>query len=99
MTTLIRDFRGKDFRRSADDELQFLHGIEIKPVNDTESGSQWSGDESCARRRADEREAPQVQTMRACARTLADDDIEFVILHRGIEDLFDGRLQTMDFIN
>ena len=32
-------------------------------------------------------------------RSLVDDDIEFVILHRGIEILLDRRLEPMDLVN
>src|SRR2546426_10060908 len=31
--------------------------------------------------------------------TLADDDVEFEILHRGIKDLFDAGLQTMNLVD
>ena len=37
--------------------------------------------------------------MRARAGTLADDDVKFEILHRGIEDLFDVRLQPVNFVD
>ena len=36
--------------------------------------------------------------MRARRRTLPDDDVELVILERGIQDLFQRRLQPVHFI-
>ncbi len=49
--------------------------------------------------RADESELRQIQAQTARLRTLVDDDIEPVILHRRIKIFFDGRLQTMDLVD
>ena len=43
--------------------------------------------------------SPQVQTMRARARSLADDDVELVILHRRIEDFFDVGLKPVNLVD
>jgi len=40
----------------------------------------------------------QVKRMNACARALADDEVNAKILHRGIQDFFDGRLQAVNFV-
>ena len=35
----------------------------------------------------------------SCSRAFADDQVELVILHRGIEDFLDRRIEPVDFIN
>src|SRR5258708_32731510 len=37
--------------------------------------------------------------MRPCGRALADPDVELVVFERGVEDLFERGLQTVDFID
>src|SRR5262249_8130905 len=44
------------------------------------------------------REAVEMKRMNARTRSLADDQIDAKILHRGIEHFFDCRLQAMNFI-
>ena len=41
----------------------------------------------------------QVEPDAARVRPLVDDDVELVILHRGVEILLDGRLQPVDFVD
>ena len=50
-------------------------------------------------RRADEREPLHRHLHRPRARPLADDDVELVVLHRRIEDLFDGRAHAVHFVD
>ena len=57
------------------------------------------GEQPGARRRADQRELLQRHLHRPRARSLADDDVELVVLHRRIEDLFDRRRQAMNLVD
>ena len=52
-----------------------------------------------ARRRADQRELLQRHLHRARARSLPDDDVQLVVLHRRIEDLLDGRRHPVDLVD
>ena len=49
--------------------------------------------------RADQGELRQLQAQTARLRSLVDDDVEPVILHRGIEIFLDRRLEPMDFVD
>src|SRR5262249_17110117 len=53
---------------------------------------------SRARSRSNEREVAQMKGMYARAGPLSNDEIDPEILHCGIEDFFDGRLQAMNFV-
>ena len=52
-----------------------------------------------ARRRADEREAREIEPDRARARALPDHDVEAEVLHRGIEAFFDDARQPVHFVD
>ena len=93
------DRRAQNFRRTPDDEFQIRHGIEIQAVDHAEARPQRRRNQPGASRRADQREAPQIQPMRARAWALADDDVEFEVLHRRIEDFFDVGLKPMNLVD
>ena len=57
------------------------------------------GDQAGAGGGADQREGRQLDLHRARRRPLADHQIEFVILHRGIEDFLHRRIEAMDFVD
>src|SRR5439155_21424980 len=54
---------------------------------------------STARRRTDQGEPRQIQAHATRVWSLVDDNIQFEILHRGIEIFLDRLLQAMDFID
>ena len=56
-------------------------------------------EQACARGGADEREGRQVDLHRAGRGAFADDEIERVILHRGIEDFLHMRRQAVDLVD
>ena len=66
--------------------------------NDAEPSPQRSGDQSRPRRRSDKRELRQLKLYRTRSRTLTDHDVDVVILHRRVEDLFDRRIETVDLV-
>src|ERR1051326_3141576 len=72
---------------------------EIQAVDHAETRTQRRRNQTCACSRTDQGKPPQVQTVRTCARSLADDDIELEILHCRIEDFFNIRLQAVDFVD
>ena len=84
---------------AGDDLLQFFLGIEIEPHRDPEAITQRIGQEPCARRGADQGELRQFDLDRARRGSLADDEVELEILHRGIEHLLDRGTEPMDFVD
>ena len=86
-------------RRSPDDLVDVAILVEIEAVDDAEARAQRRGQQAGARRRANQRELLHRHLHRPRARTLPDDDVELVVLHRRIEDLFDGRRQPMDLVD
>ena len=78
---------------------QLFGVIIIQPFANRKTSEQRRGQQSAARRRADQGEARQIQPHTARVRALVDDDVQFEILHRGIEIFLDGLLQAMDFID
>ena len=81
------------------DELQFGHGVELEADRDPEPVAQRRREQAGSGGGADEGELRQVDFDRARRRPLPDDEIELEILHGGIEDLLDGRVQAMDFVD
>src|SRR5581483_10711247 len=84
----------EDVGGAADDSVQFVHAVEFEAVMDAEAVAQGRGEHSGPCRRADEREAGQVETERAGARPAPDDDVQLEILHRWIENLMDGAVEA-----
>ena len=79
--------------------MQFVCGVKIEPRVHAEPRAQRRADHARARGRADERKFWQVELDAARIRPLVDDDVEFVILHRGVEVFLDGRLEAVDFVD
>ena len=52
-----------------------------------------------ARRRADQGELREIDLDRARRRPGADDEVELEVLHRGIEDFLDRRIEAMDLVD
>src|ERR1700721_2716371 len=86
-------------RSPLDDRLQFVRLIEIEPKRNTEPVAQRRRDQARAGRCADEREGRKGDLDRASAWTFADHQIEFEILHRGIQDLLDRRIEPVNLVN
>src|SRR5215472_12676748 len=81
-----------------DDDEQIFRLVKIEAMHDAESRTQWSGDQSSARRGAYQREMAQRKRMNARSRPLSDDQVHAKIFHRGIENFFNCRLQPVDFV-
>ncbi len=96
---IVLQRHAENARRAADDLLDVLVRVEVEPVDDPEPRAQRRRQQAGARRRTDERELLQRHLHRARARTLPDDDVELVVLHRGIEDLFDRRRHAVDLVD
>ena len=86
-------------RAAQHDALQFLRRIIIEPRVHPEARAQRRAEHARARGRADQREARQIQSNRPRVGPAVDDDVELVVLHRGIEVFFDRGLQPVDFVD
>src|SRR6201999_2847657 len=79
------NFDVQQARRTNDDFFQLFRVIVIKAFTDREASKQRRGEQTAASGRADEREAWEVEPDAAGVRALVDDDIQFEILHGGIQ--------------
>ena len=79
--------------------MPLLGRVELQLVDDAEAGAQGICERACARRGADEREGRQVDLDRTRGRTLADHDVDLVVLECGVEDFLNHRRETVDFVD
>src|SRR5439155_23956529 len=89
----------EDSIRSLDDLDELIVAVEVEPVRRPEPVAQRRADPPGAGRRADAREGLEAQPQRPRRRPLADQHVECVVLHRGIEDLLDGPIQAVDLVD
>src|SRR5260221_5259653 len=80
------------------DDQQILRLIKIEAMDDAETRTERSGDQTGASGGADKREMVQMKWVNARARSLSDDEIDAKILHRGIKHFFDRGLQAVNFV-
>jgi hypothetical protein len=73
--------------------------VEIQTDGNSKAVAQGRCEKSGTRGRADQRELSEINANRACRRPLTDNEVELEVLHRRIEDLFNRRVEAMDFIN
>ena len=88
----------QDFGGAIQDDEEIFGLVEIEAVNDAEAGAQGRGNEAGAGGGANQGEMAEGKRMNAGAGTLANDEVDAKIFHRGIENFFDGRLQAMNFV-
>ena len=89
----------KNACRAFNNTAQLLRRIQLQTEHDAEAVTQRTGHLTGTRSRADERKFRQVDTDRARRRPLADDDIECIVLHRGIENLLYRTVEAMNLVN
>jgi hypothetical protein len=86
-------------RATCNDELQFGGRVEHQAQRNAEAVTQRRCQQSCTGRGADQGEGRQVDSHAACGGAFADDEVELEILHRGIQDFLDRRLQAVDLVD
>ena len=100
---LVRALLGKreadDARASADDALQFRHGVEVEADRNAEPVAQRGRQQAGARRGPNQSEGRKVYLDRARRRPRADDEIELEILHRRIKDFLHGGIEAVDLVD
>src|SRR5579862_2643903 len=93
------DLDTEDPGRTRNDRGELARLVVVEPERHPEAVAQGRRQQSCARRRADERERRQVDRQRARRRSLPHHDVEPEVLERGIEDLLRGAAQSMDLVD
>ena len=82
-----------------DHGLEFFGRIELQPERDAEPVAERGREQACPGSGGDEGEGREIDPDRARGRALADDQVEHMVLHCGIEDLLHGRRQAMDLVD
>ena len=86
-------------RAARDDQFQFGVGVEIQPHRNAEAVAQRLRQKPARVVAPTKRERRQIDLHRARGRSLADDQIELEVLHRGIEDFLDRRIEPVDLVD
>ncbi len=89
----------EDSRRPRHDLRQMVARVELEAAHNAETITQRSGEKAGSGRGSDQREAGQSQPNAPRRRTLTNDQVEFEIFHRRIENLFHRRWEAVDFVD
>ena len=89
----------QDSRRACHDLGELLDRVVIQAIRNSKAVAQRAGQHARAGRGRYQRELGDIQANRACRRTFADHDIERKVLHRGIQDLLDRTVETVDLVD
>ena len=84
---------------AGDDLTDFWLLVVFEAVDDAEAIAEWSSESASSGGSADDSEVREVETDASGGRTFADDDVELVVFHGGVEDFFDDAAETVDFVN
>jgi len=68
-------------------------------MNDAEAVAKWAGEGTSTCGSTDDGEVWQIQTDATSGWAFADDDVELVILHGGVEDFLYGAAKAVNFID
>ena len=93
------DFSVEDFGGTVDDLGDFGFLVEFETVDVAEAIAERGGERAGASGSADDGEAGEVEADGTCGGTFADNDVEFVIFHGGVEDFFDLAVEAVDFVD
>ena len=89
----------ENIRRPRDNPLDFLWRIKLQSMNMPKPIAQRRRQAPRPRRRANHRKFWQIESHRSRRRTLADHDIEFIVLHRRVKHLLNRSPQPVNFID
>src|SRR5262249_8142712 len=93
------DYNFEYLSRTIHDDFQILDRIEVQVQGYTKSAAERRADQTRARGCADEREPGQRVSDRPRRRTLPDDDVQVIVLHRGVEYFFNRRIQPVHLVD
>ncbi len=86
-------------RRAADDLLQVRLRVEVQAMDDAEARAQGRGEQAGSRGCADQRKFLQRHFDRSRPRSLTYHDVQLVIFHGGIQNLFDRRRHPVNLVD
>ena len=89
----------EDLGRATKDVLELGIGVVVEPVRHAEAVAERAGDAPHPRRGADDGEVLDLEPHGARARSLAEHDVERVVLHGRVEDLLDRVAEPMDLVD
>ncbi len=89
----------KNGGRTRHDGCQVGNRIEFQPLHNAEAVAQRVGQHPGSGGGPDQGKGRQIQLDRTGSRAFADHDIELIIFHRRIQNLFDDRRQAMNLVN
>ena len=96
---LFVEFDTEYARRSFYDSFDFAWLVKFETMDGSETVAEGIGEGTEFGRGTDEGELRKVELERTGGWSFADDDVELVILHRGIEYFLDGFVQPMNLVD
>ncbi len=99
MRFIISQLDAEDFCRSFDYLCEVCVFVEIHLPDISESVTKWMAERWETSGCTDECKFRQIHFNRCRTRATSDHDIYLIVFHRGIEDFFYDRLETVDFID
>ena len=96
---LHRELQVEDARGSREDTGELFTAVVLEPEGGTEAVAQRRVQHAGAGRRPDQRERLECESHAARGRPLSDDQVEFEVLHRRVEDLLDLARQRVDLVD
>ena len=95
---VLVDGDADDLGGAGDDDAQLVVGVELQAEEDSEAASQGRRQQAGARGGGDEGEGANLHDVGARGGALADDDVQLVVLQRGVELFFEDGLQAVDLV-
>src|SRR6185295_3477286 len=89
----------QDPRGAGDDLDEVVGRIVVQPLHEAEARAHRRRQQAEARRRADQREALELHRNRLGVRAVGDADIDVILFHRGVEELFERRTQPVHLVD
>ena len=95
---VLVDGDADDLGGAGDDDAQLVVGVELQAEKDSEARAERRREQAGARGGGDEGEGANLHDVGARGGALADDDVQLVVLQRGVELLFEDGLEAVDFV-
>src|SRR5688572_21253406 len=96
---VLVEWNAENTGRAAHNLLDVTNSVEVQAVHDAETGAQRSRQQSGTGRGADQGELLQRNLHRSRTGSLADHDVQLVVLHRRIENFFDGWREPVNLVD
>jgi hypothetical protein len=97
--SLLVDVDADEAGAAEDDLAEEVGGVVVVPEVDPEPGAEGGREEALPRGRPDEGERREGEPHRPCTRAGVDEDVDGVVLHRGVEVLLHDRREPVDLVD